>query len=169
MKLKILSSTLALFVLLFCTNLYAQKKASPPKVTTFQVGDNAVTINYSSPSKKGREIFNGLVAYGKIWRTGANEATTIEVTKDCKIGGLDLPTGKYSLFTIPSESEWTVIINKNPKQWGAYDYDQSKDVGRFKVTPTSLDETVEMLTILGSDSGVINIAWDKTQVSFSIK
>ncbi|MEP3388775.1 MAG: DUF2911 domain-containing protein [Reichenbachiella sp.] len=155
--------------LLSSMNLYAQQKASPPKVSKATVNGNEITINYSSPSKKGRVIFGGLEPMGKVWRTGANEATTIELSKDAKIGSLDVKAGKYALFTIPNEKEWTIIINSDPKQWGAYKYDKSKDVGRFNVPVISLDEVVESFVIDVTDSGTVSIAWDQTKVEFMIK
>ncbi|MDW3211788.1 MAG: DUF2911 domain-containing protein [Reichenbachiella sp.] len=155
--------------LLSSMNLYAQQKASPPKVSKATVNGNEITINYSSPSKKGREIYGGLVPFDKVWRTGANEATTIELSKDAKIGGVDVKAGKYALFTIPGKSEWTIIINSNAKQWGAYDYDKSKDIGRFKASTTDLDDVVEGFAINLSDDGTVSITWDQTQVDFMIK
>lgn len=154
---------------LLSTSLFAQQKASPPKVSKASIKGNDVTINYSSPSKKGREIYGGLVPYDKVWRTGANEATTIELSKDAKVGSLDVKAGKYALFTIPGKSEWTIIINENAKQWGAYDYDKSKDVGRFTVPAASLDEVVESFAINLSDEGTVSIVWDQTKVEFMIK
>ncbi|WP_422361615.1 DUF2911 domain-containing protein [Reichenbachiella sp.] len=155
--------------LISSSSLYAQQKASPPKVSKATVNGNDITINYSSPSKKGREIYGGLVPFDKVWRTGANEATTIELSKDAKIGGVDVKAGKNALFTIPGKSEWTIIINSNAKQWGAYDYDKSKDIGRFKVSSAELDAVVESFAINLADDGTVSIIWDQTQVEFMIK
>lgn len=164
-----IATSFVIACLLGSMNLYAQQKASPPKVSKASVNGNDITINYSSPSKKGREIYGGLVPFDKVWRTGANEATTIELSKDAKIGGVNVKAGKYALFTIPGKSEWTVIINSNAKQWGAYDYDKNKDVGRFKVSSTDLDDVVEGFAINLSDDGSVSIVWDQTQVDFMIK
>lgn len=150
-------------------SLYAQQRASPAKVSKATVNGNDITINYSSPSKKGRDIFGGLEPYGKVWRTGANEATTIELSKDANVGGVAVKAGKYALFTIPGENEWTVIINADAKQWGAFKYDKSKDIGRFTVAPASLDDTVESFTIDANNSGIVALSWDKTKVEFNIK
>ncbi|WP_420582117.1 DUF2911 domain-containing protein [Reichenbachiella sp.] len=170
MKNKLTIATSFIIACLISTSsLYAQQKASPPKVSKATVNGNEITINYSSPSKKGRVIFGGLEPLGKVWRTGANEATTIELSKDAKIGDLDVKAGKYALFTIPNEKEWTIIINSEPKQWGAYKYDKSKDVGRFNVPVINLDEVVESFVIDATDSGKVSIAWDQTQVEFMIK
>lgn len=159
---------MVIFFLLAHTSIFAQQKASPAKVSKATVNGNDITINYSSPSKKGREIYGGLVPYGQIWRTGANEATTIELSKDAKIGDIDVKAGKYALFTIPTENEWTIIVNSNPKQWGAYSYDKSQDVGRFTVKSSSLGESVESFSIEISDKGVVSLVWDKTKVEFNI-
>lgn len=160
---------IAAIALITSTGLMAQEKpASPPKTATANVGGNQVTINYSSPSVKGRKIWGGLEAYDKVWRTGANNATTIEVSKDCKVNGNELKAGKYSLFTIPGKKTWTVIINSVADQWGAYSYDQSKDVFRFTVTPSKVAKT-EMLTIAITDAGKGSIAWDELSVPFEIK
>ncbi|MEO9966330.1 MAG: DUF2911 domain-containing protein [Reichenbachiella sp.] len=169
-KILTISSTFLLMVgLLTSTAANAQQKASPAKVSKASVSGNDVSINYSSPSKKGREIYGGLVPYGQVWRTGANEATTIELSKDANIGGVAVKAGKYSLFTIPGEKEWTIIINSNAKQWGAYSYDKSMDVGRFTATPKALDSAVESFTIEANDQGVVALIWDKTRVEFNIK
>ena len=106
---------------------------SPAQTATGKAGNSTVTINYGSPSVKGRKIWGDLVPYGKVWRTGANDATTIEFSADVKIEGQALPKGKYALFTIPEANEWTIIFNKNAKQWGAYSYKQDEDVLRVKV------------------------------------
>ena len=162
-KLMILS--LALFT---SASLCAQQRASPAQTASASVNGNTITIKYSSPSVKGRTIWGGLEAYDKVWRTGANEATTIEVTKDCKIAGNDLKAGKYALFTIPTKGDWTVIINSEPNQWGAYKYDQSQDVLRFTVTPKKVDLT-EMLTFNVDKSGTVTFAWEKLSFSFDVK
>src|SRR6188768_4545868 len=104
-------------------NLSAQDKpASPQATATGKIGAANVKIVYCQPSARGRKIMGGLVPYGEVWRTGANEATTIEFDKPVKIEGKDLPAGKYALFTIPNEKEWTIIFNKDVKQWGAFNY-----------------------------------------------
>lgn len=155
--------------LMTSVTLFAQEKASPAKTSKATVNGNTLTINYSSPSKKGRDIYGGLVPFGAVWRTGANEATTIELSKDANIGGVDVKAGKYSLFTIPGEKEWSVIINSNPKQWGAYSYDKSQDVGRFTAASSNLDQVAESFTINVSDQGVVSLVWDKTKVEFTVK
>lgn len=107
-------------------------RPSPPVELKQTLQGANVTINYSAPSVKGRTIWGDLVPYGKVWRTGANEATTFETDKDIMIQDQKLPAGKYALFTIPGETEWTWIFNSAWDQWGAYKYDESKDVLRVK-------------------------------------
>ena len=114
----------------FSASIAQQKPASPPATATGKIGAATVTIVYSQPSARGRKIMGGLVPYGEVWRTGANEATTIEFDKPVKIEGKDLAAGKYALFTIPGENEWTIIINKDVKQWGAFKYKQEDDILR---------------------------------------
>ncbi|MEO9806462.1 MAG: DUF2911 domain-containing protein [Reichenbachiella sp.] len=168
-NLTISTTTLLIVCLMTTFNINAQQRASPAKVSEATVNGNNITIKYSSPSKKGRDIFGALEPYGKVWRTGANEATTIELSKDATVGGVAVKAGKYALFTIPGEKEWTVIINADAKQWGAFKYDQSKDIGRFTTSPSTLSDTVESFTIDANDSGTVALSWDKTKVEFSIK
>ena len=105
-----------------------------PKATVSQtVGLTDVTITYCRPSVRGRTIWGGLVPYDEVWRTGANEATTITFTDDVTIDGNKLPAGTYGLFTVPGKDEWTVVFNKGAKQWGAYEYKQDQDALRIKV------------------------------------
>ncbi|MEO9483408.1 MAG: DUF2911 domain-containing protein [Ekhidna sp.] len=145
------------------------KRKSPPAQVTEDVRGTRVTVDYSQPSKRGRDIFGGLEAYGKVWRTGANESTWIEVSKDVKVEGKKLAAGKYGLFTIPGEDEWTIIFNKKWDGWGAYEYKEADDVLRVKVKPSSVDEVVEQLTFELSKNGNVSFAWDQTKVEFSVK
>lgn len=141
------------------------KRPSPPATVT---GSN-FTIEYSRPSLKGRKAFGELEPYGKVWRTGANEATTFEAKKDLKINGQALPAGTYALFTIPGEQEWTIIFNKTAKQWGAYKYDEKQDALRVKVKPTKTAAPVEQFTIAADKAGTVTLAWDNTQAAFTVK
>ncbi|MEM6643904.1 MAG: DUF2911 domain-containing protein [Bacteroidota bacterium] len=145
------------------------KRPSPPVQVSKSVNGTTVTIDYSQPSKRGREIFGGLEKYGKVWRTGANETSWIQVSKDVKVEGKKLPAGKYGLFTIPEKEEWTIIFNKKWDGWGAYEYSKEDDVLRVTVPSNSTDEIVERFTIDIADSGEVSMAWDQTQVSFSLK
>lgn len=151
------------------TALVAQDKPSSPQATVEgKVGSANIKIVYCQPSARGRKIMGGLVPYGEVWRTGANDATTIEFDKAVKIEGKDLAAGKYSLFTIPGENEWTVIINKDAKQWGAFKYKQESDVLRVMVKPTKTPAMVETFSInLGKDE--VLMKWENTAVAFKVK
>ena len=105
---------------------------------------------------------------GKVWRTGANEATVFEVSKDVKIEGKDLPAGKYALFTIANEGEWTIIFNKNPKQWGAYDYKESEDALRVKVKPAKAEAFAEKMTFVVDKNGTVSLLWGDRKVDFKV-
>ncbi len=142
------------------------KRPSPPATTTANINGTNVTIDYSSPAVKGRRIWGELVAYDKVWRTGANEANVFTVDADITINGESLPAGQYALFTIPSESDWTIILNSVADQWGAYDYDDTKDVLRVSVTPEKTESTEERLLFNVSDTGTITFAW--ADLTFSL-
>jgi hypothetical protein len=142
------------------------KRPSPPAVASGTIDGVNVTIDYSAPSAKGRKMLGGNEAYGKVWRTGANETTSIEFSGPVKIEGKDLPKGKYALFSIPGETEWTIIINKSIK-WGAFDYKESEDVLRVKVKPTKTDKFVETFNIAVAKDQVV-LKWENTQVAFKV-
>lgn len=118
---------------------------SPPDSTSATLGDLTVKVRYGSPAVRGRKIWDGLVPYGKVWRTGANEATTFAVSQDVRINNEPLPAGRYSLFTIPTDSTWTVIFNKVPDQWGAYEYNAEEDALRIQVNPVQMEEMNERM------------------------
>ncbi len=143
-----------------------------PKATVSQtVGLTDVTVTYCRPSVKGRVIWGGLVPYDQVWRTGANEATTITFSDEVSVSGTKLPAGTYGLFTIPGKDEWTVIFNKGAKQWGAYEYKQAEDALRIKVKPHEVPSH-ELLTILftsvAPESATVAIVWEKLAVPFTI-
>lgn len=146
----------------------SEKKASPAKTSRAEVGETEVVVNYSSPSKKGREIFGGLVAYDKVWRTGANEATTISFSETTMVNGTEVEAGTYALFTIPGKKEWTIILNSHSEQWGAYNYDSDKDVMRFTVEAEQVKAVVESFTITVSEKGLVEMSWDTTKVGFKV-
>lgn len=145
---------------------------SPRQKVTQEFGTGAVEVNYCRPSMKGRKIFGELEKFGDVWRTGANEATTIRFTEKVTIAQTMIDSGTYSLFTIPDANEWTVIINKVSNQWGAYEYKQSEDVLRFKVKPNVAKTPVEMMTIdfvnNKMDAIDMRISWENTEISFPI-
>ena len=141
-------------------------RASKNGRTEGEIAGVGVVLEYGRPNVKEREIFGGLVPYGTVWRTGANEATTITVSADAMIGGETLPAGTYSLFTIPGEGEWTVIFNKVASQWGAFDYAAAEDALRITVTPGEC-EHVEAMDFVIEDSSV-TMRWDTVAVSFDV-
>ncbi|WP_103071150.1 DUF2911 domain-containing protein [Aquimarina sediminis] len=125
-----------------------------------------IKVVYSRPQKKERKIFGSLAAYNKVWRTGADEATEIRFSKDVKMGDQTVKAGTYSLFTIPGEKEWTIIINSDLDSWGAYSYDKSKDIARINV-PVSSGEELEVFSIAFKkvDTGYhMVMGWDTTRV-----
>src|SRR5205085_4953821 len=123
-----------------------------------------VTITYSRPGVKGRVIWGELVPYDKVWRTGANEATTIAFSEDVKINGQALPAGTYSLHTIPGKDMWTIIFNKQAEQWGSFKYDQSKDALRVQVKPQDGPMQEWMMFSfpnVNANSATVELAWEK--------
>lgn len=145
---------------------------SPPAEIEQVVGLTEIEISYSSPAVRDREIFGGLVPYDKLWRTGANKATTISFSRDVEVEGMPLPAGTYSLFTIPGENEWTVIFNKETELWGTGNYDETKDALRVNVIPQDHDEFVERMRILVEDftntSARISIEWADVAVPVNV-
>ena len=146
------------------------KRPSPPALAKQTLASGAVvTIDYSQPSVKGRTIGKDLEPMaGKVWRTGANEATVFDVTKAVKVEGKDLPAGKYSLFTVANEGEWTIIFNKNAKQWGAYDYKEADDALRVKVKPGKAAQFAEKMTFNVDKNGTVTLLWGDIKVDFKV-
>jgi Protein of unknown function (DUF2911) len=149
-----------------------KKPASPKQQAMAMVGKNHIHIEYSSPSVRGRVIWGGLVAYDKVWSTGAHKATSINFPEAVTINGNELPAGKYGFFTIPGEETWTVILNKNWDMHLADEYQQAEDVLRFEVTPEKLAETQEALKYsvesTGDNTGTISVAWENLKISFDV-
>lgn len=145
--------------------------ASPPATASAKIAGGAtITINYSQPSVKGRTIGKDLEPLpGKVWRTGANNATVFETDKNIKVEGQDLPAGKYGLFTIAGEDEWTIIFNKTWDQWGAFKYDESKDALRVKVKPVKAPAFAEKFTINVDKSGKVSLLWGDTETDFTVR
>ncbi len=125
-------------------------RASPNATVTQTIGVTDVTVTYGRPAVKGRTIFGDLVPYDAVWRTGANEATTITFSTDVEVQGAPVSAGTYGLFTLPGATTWTVILNGEPEQWGAYRYDASKDVVRVEATPENA-QARELLTFQFED------------------
>ena len=148
------------------------KRASPHETVTGMVNGKKISISYGRPFKKGREIFGGLEPLGKVWRTGADEATTITLEGDAMIGPLHVVAGTYSLFTVPGKTEWTLVLNKTAKQWGAFKYDQAQDYGRAPMKVSKPASNVEQMTI-GLDKKnehevTLKVMWDDTIASIDI-
>jgi hypothetical protein len=166
------SKILILFIAGFMAvsfNVEAQKKiTSPAAKAEGKVGAANITIDYHQPSARERKIMGGLVPYGQVWRTGANNATVFTVDRDIKVEGQRLPKGKYALFTIPNEDEWTIIFNKKHDQWGAFNYNEEDDVLRVKVKPEKTDEFGETFTIDVKDNNVV-LFWENTKVNFKVE
>ena len=146
-------------------------RVSPKQVLTQTVGLTDVTITYSRPAVKNRPIWGGLVPYDKVWRTGANEATTIAFTDDVSINGQALAKGTYSLHTIPGKDEWTLIFNKTANQWGSFTYDMAQDALRVKVKPQAAAMTEWMMfdvPELAMDKATFELRWEKVAVPFMV-
>ena len=137
-----------------------------------EIGIGNVSISYSRPNAKKRKIYGGLVPYGVIWRTGANMATEITFSEDVKLNGQSVPAGAYSLFTIPGIDEWTIILNKDNKSWGAFSYDEKKDLLRIAVRVSQILGRQETFTILfansTSSSAELEIVWGNTSVTICV-
>lgn len=190
----------ALFVLCFAASAFAQVTLPRPsqKASVMQrIGVTDITITYSRPGVKGRKIWGDplpgqtakgeatldnqnerpkdavIVPYGHVWRTGANEATMFVVTDDVLINGQKLAAGSYSLHTIPTKDEWTIVFNGTSNQWGSFDYDSAKDTLRVKAKPQWGNENKEWLEYsfdpVGDDSAQVNIRWEKISVPFTVK
>ncbi|MBC7417978.1 MAG: DUF2911 domain-containing protein [Pedobacter sp.] len=151
---------------------YAQDtapKPSPAATATGMVNKSKITINYSSPAVKGRKIWGGLESYGKVWRAGANEATTFQTSTDVMVEGKKLPAGTYSFFLVPKEGgTWTAIFNKEAKQWGAFKYKEGEDALRIDVKTIALKATQERLVYNVNKKG-FTMNWDKISVPIMIK
>jgi hypothetical protein len=125
-----------------------------------------VTLEYGRPKVNGRQIWGGLVPYDKVWRTGADEATTFTIDKDITLESNKLAAGTYCLFTIPGQTEWTIIFNKVAKQWGAFRYDAGQDILRVKVKPTAIEPVEEMTFQIEGDK--VMLKWEKLGIAFVI-
>ncbi len=168
-------------VALFCYSYFVENIFSPrlsPKDTVeFKLNDLKLEVFYNRPSKKGRDVFGALVPYGKVWRTGANEATTFETNKDLMVQGIYLPTGKYTLWTVPNDSTWNVIFNTKQYRWGVDEemqplWDPNYDILEIDVPVETLDKTVEQFTIAfdnSTDDLELTMAWDNTKVAVPMK
>lgn len=157
--------------ILMLGDAYAQLRmpqASSAQTVTQNFGLGTVTVTYSRPNVKGRNVFPDLAPYGDVWRTGANAATVIVFSDDVTLEGKPVAAGEYGLFTIPGKDSWTIILNKGVKQWGAYEYKPAEDVLRFQVKPQKTNGKTETFTIGFNDvfpsTATLTLTWDKTLV-----
>ena len=147
------------------------QRLSPHESVSGTVGEANITMTYGRPYKKGREIYGGLVPFDAVWRTGADEATTLETDRDLMLGELHVPAGKYSVYTIPSGEKWTLIVNNVAEQWGTQ-YDEAQDLGRAEMSVAEASEMTEQLTIAieagEGSNGTLSIVWDMTVATLPI-
>lgn len=172
------SALVALTVLSLFTFLCAwaqqdkSKRPSPPATTECTINGKKVTIEYSRPSLKGRHVGKELAPYGEVWRTGANEATTLTTETDLDIGGVKVPAGKYTLYSLPSAGTWKLIINKQTGQWGTV-YNQDQDLARIDMKKQEIVVPVEQFTVSldqdSNNSADLILEWEKTRVWVVIK
>jgi hypothetical protein len=164
------AAVLIAFLPLPATPARAERK-SPHEQASATLAGKKVTIDYGRPYKKGRAIFGGLVPLEKVWRTGADEATVLTTPVDLMIGSLRVPAGSYALFTIPGAKQWTLVVNKVAKQWGAFSYDAKQDLGRVPMTVAAA-ATVEQFTIALAPAGdkklTLTLSWDTTTASVPV-
>ena len=164
-----------IFVLFIVSNSFSQyqmnlvPRESPDKAVYQKIGYTEVNITYGSPATKNRKIWGELVPYGKVWRAGANNATTVEFSSKITINGTSLDRGKYALFVIPKENDrWTIIFNKTHKQWGAFRYDENEDALRTEILPKTKNDQTENVTYsirqIGYQQGVIVLHWEYLEV-----
>ncbi len=154
-----------IIILIVGGRLYT-KSFSPEDMATYVSGDTEISVEYCRPSKKGRKIFGELEPYGEVWRTGANEATMIRLSRDFKINDKVIKAGKYSLYTIPGQDSWTIIFNEQVGQWGTI-YNEERDVLRVQVDRRQLIDVVEKFTIEFEEKNgtvIMILKWDDTEV-----
>lgn len=162
---------LSIAILLFSTLTHAQITPQPSSSQTITQGFGLGTINlvYSRPDLKGRKIFGNVEPYDKVWRTGANSATVITFSDDVMLEGNKVPAGEYGLFSIPGQNQWTIILSKKAKQWGAYSYNAADDFLRFNIKPTKLQQPVETFTLqfenMYPTSGELHLLWENTALT----
>jgi hypothetical protein len=169
---RVLTLTVCFLALTFSLAAQIETPAvSQSASVTQRIGTTDITVAYHRPGVKGRQIWGGLVPYDKPWRMGANEATTLTVSDPVTIDGKELPAGKYSFFAIPGKDKWTLIINKDPEQWGAYGYDQAKDALRVDVKPEPAPHAEWMRFLIDPTSATsanVTLNWEKIAVSMKV-
>ena len=175
MNIKIKLLLILLGTIIFVDQINAQEaikpRLSPLEIVTVKYESTYIKVTYGRPHKKGRAIFGDLVPYGKVWRTGANEATEITLTQDVMINKKKLKAGTYTIFTIPEKDSWKVIFNADLGQWGSYNYNADKNVLEIKAEVSEIETVYEPFTIefqLQDDKTNLLMMWDKTKASFTI-
>jgi len=149
----------------------SSRPSPPAKASCDLGGGKSVTIDYSSPRAKGRKVFGGLVPYGQIWRTGANEATSFVTDADLKVGGADVPAGKYTLFTVPESGKWTLVLSKKTGEWGTNYPGESEDLARIPMKASATSGPVENFTIAfdkGGSGCSLRMEWENTRASVEV-
>jgi len=148
------------------------QKVSPAGTAEVSLAGKTITINYSRPYMKGRKIMGGLVPYGQWWRTGADDATALKTPVDLEIGGAKVPAGSYTLYTLPSEGTWKLIINKQTGQWGT-EYDGKQDLVRVDMKKSALPSQMEQFTVefvqKGAKAAELILEWEKTKLSVPVR
>lgn len=156
-------------VLIVAVVAWQRQRVSPHETIEATIGGKKVSITYGRPSLKGRKAVGGeLVPFGKVWRTGADEATVLTTEADLMIGNLQVPAGSYALFTLPTETGWKLIVNKTSKQWGAFTYKDADDLGRTDMKVGKTAAAVEQFTI-SLTGGVLKMEWENTSASVDVK
>jgi hypothetical protein len=172
MFISVVCLALALFVFVSHARQDKSSRPSPPATASLDLGGgNSITIDYSSPRLKGRKLGKELAPYGEVWRTGANEATTFVTTADVTVGGTPVPAGNYTLFTIPNQDKWVLIISKKTGEWGTNYPGPSNDLARIDMKVSTLPSPVENFTISFAKSpngGTLNLEWETTRASVPI-
>jgi hypothetical protein len=163
----------AMFCYGFITAQIKTPQPSPTATITQKVGISNISVEYSRPGAKEREIFGGLVSYEKMWRTGANKVTKITFDENCVFGGAKIKKGSYSLFTIPGKKEWTVVLNKNTELWGVGEYDKEKQVCSIVAKVIETKDFTESFTIdfgtFQSFSAIMSLKWANTKIGIKIE
>jgi len=173
MKLSRVPFVLAAFVMLFgAVAIAKQNRVSPHETVELTLNGKKITVTYGRPSMKGRKIMGGLVPYGEVWRTGADEASVLTTEADLTIGALAVPKGSYAIFTLPSETGWKLIVNKVADQFGAFSYDAKQDLGRVDMKVGKTSAPVEQFTIKlakAGNGGALKLEWENTSASVDFK
>jgi hypothetical protein len=157
-----------LFILALATIACAQKPSPAAQAQCKFSDGKTITVDYSSPRMKGRKIFGDLVPYGEVWRTGANDATTFVATANVNVGGKSVPAGSYTIFTVPNQGSWRLIINKKTGEWGIpYKY-EADELGRVDMKVSQTPSAVENFTIAFDQACTLSVSWENTQASVQI-